>query len=301
MIKQRNLDDSLKTWITNEARAYAPTQGGTVYYVDGNDGNDSYGGLSWDSPFKTVAYALARSHSNMGQRSRWAKRNLIYCAGDAFDEDLTALAQKTDIVGVGSYNNKPMPGLTGTHAITTTTYGGCRFFNFEFSDDGATANWTMTGGGYEFHNCVFRQGTGVKGTHGITGTVPHDVKIIGCQFLPDVYDDPFDTAAIAFTTAGYNCQIRDNIIHGDIGIAISNSGTFLHCVIDNNWIRSAAVTIDDDSDDWFVTNNTLISEAAAAAGYAQIIDINAARAANNWLVGSNVNLLYPASDTTTAS
>lgn len=298
MIKYRNLDATLKTRLANDARAYMASQGGTIYYVDGNDGSDSYDGLSWDNPFKTLTYAFARSHANMGQRSRLAKRNLIYCAGDAFDEDLTTFPQKTDVVGVGSYNNISKAALIGTHAVATAAQFGCRWFNFFFLDDGATANFTMTGGGYEFHNCTFR--CDANGTHGIAGTAPSDVKIFNCEFLQDVDGNPFDTAAIAFTTAGYNLQIRDNLIYGDIGIALTDSGTFSHGIIDNNIVHATNVTIDDNSDDVMVTNNILISDAAATAGYAEVIDINSALAANNYLTCSNLaNVLYPTVDTTT--
>jgi hypothetical protein len=276
---------------------------GTVYCVDGNSGSDSKknAGESFDNPLKTLSAAISASHNDIARGSdRWARRNVIFAAGDAFDEDLTAFPQKTDIIGVGSYNNKPMPGLIGTHAITTTSQFGTRWFNFEFLDDGATANFTMTGGGYEFHNCVFR--CDAHSTHGITGTAPSDVKIIGCQFLQDVDGDPFDTAAIAFTTAGYNLQIRNNLIYGDIGIALTDSGTFDHGIIDNNIIHATAVTIDDNSDDFIVTNNILISDASATDGtsYGEVIDINAAKAANNYLTCANLaNVLYPTVDTTT--
>ncbi|MDD2731350.1 MAG: hypothetical protein PHW33_04495 [Candidatus Portnoybacteria bacterium] len=76
MIKWRNLDNTLKTRIAQEAMQHTAAYGGTVYYVEGNDGSDSYDGLSWDNPYKKLAQALAVSHADIDQQSRWAKRNI---------------------------------------------------------------------------------------------------------------------------------------------------------------------------------------------------------------------------------
>jgi hypothetical protein len=134
MIKKYNLDSSLVNYIDNlgmgvESRGAI---GGTVYYVEGNAGNDSKDGRSIDSAFKTLAKALAVSHANMAQRSRWAKRNTIYCFGDSFEETLTKLAQKTDVVGLGSCDYLHTARLIGAHTIAATGYDGFRWINMGF-------------------------------------------------------------------------------------------------------------------------------------------------------------------------
>ena len=75
---------------------------GTVFYVDNNSGSDSDNGKSWDEAFLTIAVALAASHADIGTSPNYADRNTILVRGDDFDEDLTALAQKTDMIAVGS-------------------------------------------------------------------------------------------------------------------------------------------------------------------------------------------------------
>ena len=270
-----------------------PAPSGTTYYVDGNK-STSGNGSSWRKAFSTLTEAITASHANIAVAARraWATRNRIYVIGDALDEDLTTFPQKTDIIGLGSYNNNPRCGLIGTHAVATAAAFGCRWFNFEFRDDGATANFTMTGGGYEFHNCLFR--ATANSTYGIVGTAPSDVKIIGCHFLPDTDGDPFDTAAIGFTTAGYNCQIKDSIIWGDIGIAITDSGTFQHCIIENNFIHAVTLCVDDNSDDWFLSNNRLVSEAADGGATAPgCMDANLFKSVGNILAGADSNGPWP--------
>jgi hypothetical protein len=297
MIKKYNLDSSLVNYIDNlgmgvEARGAI---GGTIYYVEGNAGNDKWDGLSIDRPLKTLAKAIAVSHANMAQRSRWAKRNTIYAFGDTFTEDLTAVPQKTDIVGCGSYNGESKAGLMGAHTIATAAAFGCRIFNFKFINDGTDALWTITGGSLDFIGNVFHASANC--THGLNWTSPNDVKIIGNEFLPDVDDDPFDTAAIAFAAgATYNCMIRDNVIHGDIGINIADD-TYLHCHIDRNIVRSVTTCINDGANDWYITNNQCVTAAANTTGVTAAVIGNAALAANNVLTMSNITNRWPAEAT----
>jgi len=77
--------------------------GGQVYYVDGNVINDSGDGTSWATAYQKLSTAMAASHANIGLASNraWAARNIIYVRGDEITEDFTAMAQKTDIIGVG--------------------------------------------------------------------------------------------------------------------------------------------------------------------------------------------------------
>lgn len=294
MIQKYNLDSSLVNYIDNlgmgiEARGAI---GGTVYYVEGNSGRDSWDGLTIDTAFKTLAKAISVSHANIAQRSRWARRNTIYAFGDTFVEDLTAVPQKTDIVGCGSYDGESKPGLTGAHTIATAAAFGCRIFNFKFLNDGTDALWTIVGGSLDFLGNTFK--ASANSTHGLAWTSPNDVKIIGNEFVPDVDDDPFDTAAIAIAAgATYNCLIRDNIIHGDIGISIANA-VYAHCHIDRNIIRSVTTDINDASDDWYITNNQCITAAANTTGVTASVIGNAALAANNILTMSNVTNRWPA-------
>ena len=93
------------------------TNQGNVWFVDNNGGSDSNDGLSWETAFKTLTYAMGISHADIansktGHGLGWAARNTLYCRGDTIDEDLTTLAQKTDIIGVGSCDEQPRCRIT---------------------------------------------------------------------------------------------------------------------------------------------------------------------------------------------
>ena len=106
----------------------------TIYYVDGNFGSDNQGGTGgWYNAKQTLSAALAASHADIASGAEgWAARNVILCKGDALDEDLVLLAQKTDVIGLGSYNANQKCGLIGNHVPTTNDAYGTRFYNFWF-------------------------------------------------------------------------------------------------------------------------------------------------------------------------
>jgi len=273
-----------------------PAIQGTVYYVEGNAGNDNNDGLSWDKAFKTLATALAASHANIAANSRgWAARNTIYIKGDTLDEDLTKLAQKTDIIGVGSCDDQPRARITGTHIIPdgdTVSYMGCRFFNVEFVDDGATSNITMTNQpGIEFHNCRFT--CQAAGTLAITATSCHRLVINQCEFLPMTDGTYFATAAIKIAgTTIYGLQIKDSFIVGAIGIDCDSTNVFSN-LIKGNIIIATTLGIDDESDDLVIVDNKIIS-AADQATLGNVLDYNAALGANNIVTGSTGTVAAPA-------
>jgi len=240
---------------------------GKVYYVDGNAGDDDHDGSSWDLAMKTLAVALAASHANIAASSRgWAARNTIYCKGDALVEDLVLLADKTDVVGVGSCNANPYCRLTGNHVIPTGSGMGCHFYNMEFWGDGGIIFKNTSNGGLEFHNCRFV--ANAAETIGLQLVKPDYVKVIGCKFLPKWNTGVmFSTAAIDIPAGNATeCEIVDCLIYGSVGIAIYNS-TFYACSLRGNTIYATTLTVDENSDDWLVVNNHLISAAIMASGF----------------------------------
>jgi len=305
MIKKRNLDKSLVDYIDGlgmgmEARG---ALGGTVYYVEGNSGSDEEDGLSWDTAFKTLTKAFAVCHSNMAQRSRWARRNTIYIAGAYFEETLTLFPQKTDVVGVGSYDANTMAGIKGHHAPTTTAYG-TRFFNVKFlttNANSAIVTLTSATSGVQFIGCEF-DGTGGTVNSAILATAHPFLKVIGCRMK-----GAFDTSYISFGTgeAG-GALIQGNIMTGCTAAGIVlGSGTTApwEMIIDDNLIEAATVVVDDNSNSGtgiaYVTRNMLISLASSTAGYAENMNINLGLAAGNYLTTPNIATVYPVLDTTT--
>lgn len=267
---------------------------GEVYFVEGNAGDDGNDGKSWDKAFKTLAVAMAASHANIAASNKgWAARNTIFCKGDYLDEDLTKLAQKTDIIGVGSCDDQPRCRLIGTHVIpSTTAYMGCRFFNMEFRDDGATANFTITTqSGIEFHNCVFE--CAGSGTIGIFITTCPRLVIDNCFFQADSQGTKYSIAAIQVAgSPQVGLKISNSSIVGAIGIDI-DSTDMQNGYIFNNQIISTTLCIDDESDDAVIMGNRMVTDAAKGT-LENVIDYNAALAVDNILTGSDGTIHCPA-------
>jgi hypothetical protein len=248
------------TDLVDGAVAYGSLTAGakSVYFCDGNNGNDGNDGLSWDSAFKTLTVALAASQADIAANAKgWAARNVIFCKGDYFDEDLVLLAQKTDVVGVGSYDWRARPGLVGNHVPTGTTASyGTRFFNFDFR--GAAAGgvlWTLDSycSNVGFYGCRFDAQSATDATTGILATASPYMDVVGCNF-----SGPFSTAAISIGAGTANeLRIVDNDIQsGAVGILINSGATCGDWVgkISGNRIYATTLTIDDNSDKFVVEN-----------------------------------------------
>lgn len=278
------------------------TKTGKVYFVEANAGDDSNDGSDWDNAFLTMEYALKVcdaeiSNSTYGYGRGWSSRNKIYCKG-TFTENLVKLADKTDVIGVGIGATRAR--ITGTHVPADNTYG-TRMINFELRDDGSSSMWTFAAGGFEFHNCWFRNFVGITGTHGIKINDPSDVRIENCQFSawPGTI---FTTAAIALTATTdaanvRNCFIENNYIKGAKGITVGE-GVFTDCVIRNNLIYATTFCIQDISvgsgaEGFFVVRNDLFSAVDNTTNNAGIVDSNPERASNNLVTGSNHTDRYP--------
>lgn len=305
MIKKQNLDPTLTNYIDNLGMGVEQrgAVGGTVYYCDNNAGNDAYDGLSIDYPFKTLAKAAAVSHADMNRRNRWARRNTIYYFADTETATLVAFPQKTDIVGLGSYDANKMAGITGNHAPVNTAYG-TRFFNIWFKGPAVASpliTLTNATSGVEFIGCCFD--AAAQTTTGITATAHPFLRVRQCRF-----QGAFATAYISIGAGEAGGLVVRDCIMGDgaaVGILI-NSGTTTswRAVIKDNFIQAGTITIDDNSDLMYVIGNDLISAGAGATvgtmADAMQCDINVFRASGNRLACSNVcGIVVPPVDSTT--
>jgi len=197
---------------------------GKVYFVDGNKLIAGSGTGGWSNAFNTLSAALAASHADIAVSSQrhFASRNTIFVQGDMIDEDITALAQKTDIIGVGSNDFAPKAGISGNWAIAATTnYQGCRFFNMDFSDSAAGGVLFAIDGqsGVEFYNCTFD--SAATDTVGLSITSSSWTKVIGCDFGPvSGAGRGFSVAAIQVIEDDpvYQALIQGNYISGAVGI-----------------------------------------------------------------------------------
>lgn len=276
--------------------------GGNTYYVDGNRIDDDGNGLTWTTAYQKLSTALATSHANIALSSQrgWAWRNVIYVRGDEITEDFTKLAQKTDIVGVGSTNAHNKPRIIGTWIIeakSTADYMGCRFFNIQFQDDGASGAIFLSpidqANGLEFHNCKFV--AQVTDTIAIQLGGCHDVVIDNCEFQPNTSGVGFSESVIKILDgAGTLSNVRiSNCRIWSSGVGIDwNETVSTNCWITDNYIYSAAMGIDtDDETVLMVIGNRLITLLSNADDTSN--DFNILYAADNTVTGSNGTIHIP--------
>ncbi len=273
--------------------------GGTVYYVDGNK-STAGNGTSWDDAYNTLSAALAASHANIAVSSRraWATRNTIYVIGDAITEDLTKLAQKTDVIGLGSYNQYKKAGIIGDHVIeaqTTAHYMGCRLINMQFRGDGGGILFDIpiNQNGIEFINCDFQQNGGE--TIGLRLGGCHDTKVTGCTFRPNTSGVGFSTAAIqVLDGAGAltNVNISGNqIASGAIGIDWNETSNVNSWITDNHFYTTGMGIDSEDVTNLMVVGNRIKTATASANDTSN--DFNILYAIDNIVTGTDTTIYIP--------
>jgi len=290
--------------LANGVEALGPAVGAkTVFYVDGNAGNDSNSGVGgWENSFKTLTVALAASNADIASNKYgWAARNVIYARGDTFTEDLDLLAQKTDIIGVGSYDANPRPGLVGNHEPTGTSCTGTRFFNFFFRGahtagaDIFTLDTYSTG--IQFIGCKFSAHAAIIATGAIIGVSTSDLQILGCEFTGG-----FSDATIELSTDQRALRIVGNYIEsGGQGIDLKSTTTDgatieeEHMLIQGNTIYAATECIMDSSGLALVVDNRCVSKQASGLNGVGVIDAEENLALNNFIAASDrTNMPWPA-------
>jgi len=271
---------------------------GTVYFVDGNCGNDASDGLSWDYPFKTLAQAFAVSHANIASGStRRARRNTIFIAGDSFTETLIIFPQKTDVIGVGSYNGHKGASIIGNHAPVNAAQG-TRFINVNFEPLTAVDIMTLTGvnRGAEFIGCSFKAqdsgDSGIIAVSAIQATACPHLKVIDCEFIGAFTGDVIDIAAGAASST----VIKGNTIIGGAndGIVVSGIATISkgrRGLIADNYVSVAAKTIDTRATSVFDCINNRGISAEAVGGDSYVIDPT--YAAGNIITGADAAITVP--------
>lgn len=274
----------------------------TVFYVEGNAGNDNNSGESWDEAFKTLTVALAASHADISSGSTgWASRNVIYCKGDALDEDLVLLAQKTDVVGVGNYNQWPKCGLIGNHVPTGTTAAyGTRFFNFFFQGNAAGGDlWTLdsTVSGLGFFGCTFSAGSTTAATAAIVSTASPFLELVGNEI-----HGKFSDAAIEFGAGdARGTRILGNHIEGalsgiEFGAGVTSStGSAESILVKDNYVKAATECINDAASIVSIVNNVCVTLQAKGSGGAGAIVADEFLCGGNKISASDLaNADYPA-------
>lgn len=270
---------------------------GSTYFVDGNSGSDSNDGSSWETAYKTLAKAFAISHADIARGSdRWARRNTIYIAGDAFTEDLVILPQKTDVIGVGSYDGFMKAGIIGNHVPVNTAYG-CRFFNVQFRGDSSGGDiFTLVAGnsGLGFYGCDFHADGGTAATGAILGTAVRFLTIDGCHFNGAFSDAVIELAA---GNGGWTI-IRNNIIEGanqgiDVKTGFTSSAEKSYII--NNIFKTTLACINDTDGVFHIIGNRGITLAAKGLSLAGAVVGAVALSLDNRFGTSDANnVIWPA-------
>lgn len=276
---------------------------GMVYYVDGNAGSDSNDGLSWGTAFKKLATAMAASHASIASSPKgtgrgWAARNTIYVKGDALTEDLVLLAQKTDIIGVGSMDWRAKAQLIGNHVIPNTAEThGCRFFNMEFKGPATGGDiFTITDQhGIEFIGCDFHGDSTAAATGAVIATACVDLRFYGCRFFGAFSDAVIEIGA----GQANNFAVEKCLIQGaNMGIDISASATFTagrYGLIKDNIFYTTLACINDAEGKCYVIGNRGVTAAAKGEALAGAVVCNIALAQDNRFTTSDANnVVYPA-------
>lgn len=284
-------------YLSTVTNAVGPQLKGTVYYVDGNKSTAGTGLGGWGNAFNTLSAAMAASHANIAVSSRraWASRNTIYVRADGITEDLTTLAQKTDIIGVGSNDAYEKALITGTWIVpSTTAYIGCHFYNMQFTDAGATPIFDLDGqAGVEFHGCLFDASAATTG--GILASECSYMRIDGCEFTAVTASQEFDTYAIKIeddTNAIYNVYIENNTIRtAGIGLDFDETGA-VGCWARNNYLFTGGMGIDsEDIVGLMVVGNRHITTLGEADDTSN--DFNILYAVDNIVTGGTGTLYIP--------
>lgn len=275
---------------------------GETYYVDLNNGDDDNDGSSWETAYASLSVALAASHAAIAANAwGWTARNRIFVkadqTADAEGEDLTALAQKTDIIGVGSVDHLLGARIIGNHAIDTTSYMGCRFFNMIFKCPAAGGDiFTVPTqqSGISFINCIFDATSTAAAGGAIIATAVESLTIKGCTFMGQFSDAVIEIGA----GASNSLLIADNIIEGaNNGVEINASATCAARagrVLDND-INTTAICISDASGKFYVHGNRCVTGNAKGTAGAGAIVAGAKMMLDNHISASDVaNAIVPA-------
>lgn len=274
---------------------------GDVFFVDVNAGADTNDGKSWEYAYKTLAAAIVASNASIASgASGWANRNRIYYKGDnaeATAETLITLANKCDIIGVGSYDAKPYPVLIGNHVIGAGAYMGCRFVNMGFRSPAAGGDiFTVpaTTSGLAFIGCYFDGASTIKAAGAIIATAIERFSIVGCQFVGAFSDAVIELAGTEFNSL----MITDNIIQGgEQGIDVKSTVTtsIRSGYILRNYINCVNEGINEASGKLYVHDNRVVTAAAKGTAGAGAIVAGAKMMLNNYISCSDVaNAVVPA-------
>jgi len=210
------------------------TAGGNIFFVDGDNGDDTWDGHSPDSPMKTIAAAIAAAAR--GAVIYIKARSMATGATDpvSYAEALTIPAAKDgmSLIGVASERAQGrQPQIkkgSGTAALLTVRAPGCLIYGITFNGAGSTGGGisldddgsTKTAFGTVILNCFFKNCVGTTATDARTGGAIQwsatnggaawQVLISGNRF----YKNVGDVVLMGNSVVPQDVVIEDNIFSG---------------------------------------------------------------------------------------
>jgi hypothetical protein len=236
MIKKRNLEDSLQTWIKGQGSPFSGTRKGKDVYVDSTNGSDNWDGESWDDPVASIGQALTIIGTQKFCR-------IFVAPGDyVITEAIAVTAEGTQIIGAGDDNRNVSLVYTSESDINLLTIDAHHVeiigMSFGPVPDGYKAvviSGTSASYKVRIAHCRF---DGWSGEYGIYINESPDVVIEDCLFRS------WNTAAIYANST--RAMIRRNTFHlvaGKIGIEhIPDGGGRPDTVIQSNVIKGVNST-----------------------------------------------------------
>lgn len=213
---------------------------GSVFYLDGAFGSDSYRGRTPLRPFKTFTAALAAC-------TDWKHdcifvRNYGLQAGETYP--IVINKKVVTIIGVVSGSNLPQiepdTDVAGIE-FEDNSGAGTRFFNIGFKSGASYANVLMSGTiwAVQFHHCCFgMQGDGGKNGFRIESDSP-DIVINDCVFDASIAQHHIHILGSSTRGLIQNCRFHD-IAENYSGITDTGGTGFLLQAILNNYFFSSA-------------------------------------------------------------
>ena len=260
---------------------YFSNMGGNSFFVENNSGNDGNDGKTWETAFKTLAKGIAVCQADITDTSQkyYARRNKLYISGDAIEENIVLLPEKTDIIGCGQCDGLSPARVKGNWVPATRSTTGVRFFNIAFhAATGVIFTLTNNQPGISFYGCEFLAGAST--TIAVLATGVPLLRISGCDFK-GFWDSQFSTAAIDIAIGLANGQVIEycNIENNPIGVRVIITKTGGACIARYNNFNTVGCTMIDSSNTWYTLGNQFCS--AAATGAASL-SVNVLKACGNW-------------------
>ena len=250
------------------AYGYPGDYPGRIYYVNNITGDDSYDGLSWDTPFDEVSTAITASETFRALPSGSTNdyvRNIIFVQGTGTAySSVTSLPSYCDIIGIGAdcFGNGAGIARIGADAgaydgvDSTVAARGVNFYNIQFqAGNGCYAFRGTNLFRSNFVHCCFAT-NGVPGgtpAAGVDLDIASGVNWYDCLWNNQSSLDVQFTVGMTITgTHFHGCKVEGCFIGGDTGVKIGSTvvnswgSWFKDCYI-GQLSETCGIAVDDDS------------------------------------------------------